>query len=208
MRMHASAAALAALALAACLFTPEKSARGGGSDTETLTGLVKGAAGAPAARVQVKLVPADYDPSRPDTARIRKAMTDSQGRFTFEKVDTAATWNVIAGDAAAKEWAMAKDLKPGSEIPPISLASAKVFRFSLHSAQYQYRDSGIAYFPGTDIFARCNGITATPVDSVPLGALRFVVASSAGWKHDTTLTSVLDSVDVKADKEKVLCDQY
>lgn len=196
-----------ALLLAACLFMPDEVARGGGSDTETLTGIVSASDGSPAARVKVKLLPADYDPSHPDTTLIRKGMTDAAGKFRFEKVDTGRAWNIIAGDSPRKAWALARGLKSGPGTRPLSLSMAKVFMFSLHYAGYEYKDSGIAYFPGTDILAHCNGVSASFVDSVPVGALHFVVESRAGWKHDTTLVSVMDSVDVQADRNGIICAQ-
>jgi hypothetical protein len=198
------AIALAALALAACLFSPERTAKGGGSDTETLTGIVSGADGTPAARVRVKLIPADYDPGKPDTSLIRHAVTDSSGAFRFERVDTGTAWNLIAGDASRKAWALARGVRPGPGSRPMKLALAKVFLFSLHSPTYNYQDSGIAWFPGTDILAHCNGITETEVDSVPAGALRFIVESRAGWKHDTTLAQVADTAKVQAGKDGII----
>lgn len=195
---------LAAAALAGCLFSPgDKTARGGGSDTETLTGIVNGPGGIPAARVAVKLLPWDYDPSHPDTSLIRKAVTDAGGKFRFEKLAKGGLWNVIAGDADAKSWALARNLKPGSGIPSLELSMAKVFLISLHSRSYQTADSGIAFFPGTDILARCGGPSASVVDSVPSGALRLVVQSRAGWKHDTTLASLPDTARVLADMQGI-----
>lgn len=192
---------LCALALAACLFTPdEKTAHGGGSDTETLTGMVTGTGGVPAARVAVKLLPADYDPSHPDTTLIRKAMTDTDGKFRFEKLVKGRNWNVIAGDAGAKAWAFARNFKSGTGSQSLALSTGKVFLFSLHSSDYQVADSGIAFFPGTDILARCGGPSATKVDSVPAGAFHLIIESRAGWKHDTTLASIPDTARVLADK--------
>jgi len=200
-----SAIALSALALAACLSSDPTSdpkpvdplSGGGGSDTETLTGLVATSAGVPVAGASVKLLPADYDPSHPDTARIRRTLTDSAGHYRFEKVDTARLWNVIAGDPARKAWALARGLKAGPGTAPLALSLGEVFLFSLHGSGYGQADSGIAYFPGTDILARCNG-TTTPVDTVPAGANRFIVESHAGWQHDTTLTAGADTVRVLA----------
>jgi hypothetical protein len=199
---------LAALALAACLAAND----GGGSDTEALTGIVTDDMGMAAAGARVKLLPSDYDPSQPAAGAIRTVVTDAEGRFRFEAVDTGRTWNVIAGGGASggssrSSWAFARGLKPGGAARPLALSLAKVFRFKLHSADYSDTDSGIAYFPGTDILARCEGATATIVDSVPPGALRFVVESRAGWKHDTTLTSVSDSVAVLASKDGITATQ-
>lgn len=192
---------LCALALAACLFTPDgKTAQGGGSDTETLTGLVTAPGGVPAARVAVKLLPSDYDPSHPDTSRIRKGMTDANGNFRFDKLAKDRIWNVIAGDVGSKSWALARNLESGTGSQTLQLSPAKVFLFSLHSTDYQIADSGIAFFPGTDILARCGGVSASKVDSVPMGAVRFIVESRSGWKHDTTLASIPDTTRVLADK--------
>jgi hypothetical protein len=194
---------LGALALAACLAAND----GGGSDTETLSGIVTDANGAAAAGARVKLLPAGYDPSRSGPGAIRETVTGADGAFRFGGVDPGQAWNVIVADAPRATWAFARGLRPGGTAHPLSLGRPKVFNFSMHSTTYAYRDSGIAYFPGTDILARCNGITAATVDSVPPGALRFVVESRSGWKHDTTLAAVADSVDVHADKEKVICTQ-
>ncbi|MDQ3001495.1 MAG: hypothetical protein M3Y08_09560 [Fibrobacterota bacterium] len=194
------------LSTVSCVLFPDddKTVQGGGSDTETLTGLVSTPTGLPSARTLVKLFPADYDPSRPDTTRIHRAMTDDSGHFRFEKLEKAKAYNVIAGNAGEKSWALASGLTAGPERKTLSLTLAKVFLFSLHSDAYTFQDSGIAYFPGTDIFTRCNSVTASVVDSVPLGALRFVVESRAGWKHETTVISVKDTTEVVASKDGLI----
>jgi hypothetical protein len=181
--------------------TPQE---GGGSDTETLTGFVTGADGSPLPGVPVKLLPADYDPSHPDPDRIRRALTDAAGKFSFGKVDTARLWNVIAGDPARQAWALAQGLRPGPAAAPLALSLGKVFLFSMHSTQYGAKDSGIAYFPGTDILAHCDGVTPSLVDSVPEGASRFVIESRAGWKHDTTLAAAGDTTRISADRNRIL----
>jgi hypothetical protein len=176
---------------------------GGGSDTETLTGFVNGADGSPLAGVPVKLLPADYDPSHPDPFQIRRVLTDTAGKFRFEKVDTAQLWNVIAGDPARQAWALAQGLRPGPAAAPLALSLGKVFLFSMHATQYGARDSGIAYFPGTDILTHCDGSTPSLVDSVPEGASRFVIESRAGWKYDTTVAVPKDTTRVSADRTRL-----
>lgn len=191
----------ACLFLSACIFH-----EGGGSDTETLTGTVSLPAGAPAARTMVKLIPIDYDPSQPDDSRIRRTLTDDAGRFNFGKLEKGGTYNVIAGNTLEKTWALAKGVLPGTKNKALVLAQAKVFLFDLHAENYQRADSGVAYFPGTDILTRCDGLRASRVDSVPAGALRFVVESRLGWAHDTTLASasVIDTAKVLATKNGVV----
>ena len=67
---------------------------GGGSDTETLSGVVQpGAASTPLARV--KLIPADYNPANAINKSIRVAQTDNAGRFRFDAVG-AGYYNLIA----------------------------------------------------------------------------------------------------------------
>ena len=194
------------LLTAACLFFPEdgKVAEGGGSDTETITGLISMPTGLPAVGASVKLIPTDYDPSHPDSTRIRRAFTDESGRFRFEKLEKGKAFNVIAGTAVGKSWAYAPGLLSSRDSRKLTLADAKVFLFELHTENYQSIDSGIAYFPGTDIFTRCDGVTFSTVDSVPMGAGRFVVRSRAGWAHDTTLASVPDTAKVIATKNGVM----
>jgi hypothetical protein len=196
--------AAAALLIAACIFEEDKAVKGGGSDTESLTGIVSTPDGFPAVAALVKLIPAAYDPSDPDPALIRRTVTDDSGRFRFEELDSTARYNLIAGKAGDKSWAFAGALKPGPGSRPLALGPAKVFLFSMHAEGYQTRDSGVAYFPGTDILAHCDGVTAAPVDSVPLGALRFVVASRAGWRQDTTLAAAADTTKVRASKSGLM----
>ncbi len=191
---------------AACLFENDKTAFGGGSDTETLTGVVASGDGSVAAHTLVKLIPADYDPSHPDTTLIRHTLTDAAGLFRFDKLDKDKEYNVIAGTAARKTWAYAPGLRTGQDRKSLSLSLAKVFLFSLHSQDYIQSDSGIAFFPGTDILTRCDGISLSKVDSVPMGALRLVVQSRAGWIHDTTLAyaAVKDTAKVIATKSSLI----
>lgn len=175
---------------------------GGGSDTETLTGKVAHRDGLPAAGIPVKLLPANYDPSQPDLSMIRNSMTDSNGVYRFDSVDSLRQWNIIAGDRPRQAWAMARNLRVGNQAPMV-LNPGKVFLVSLHASTYAATDSGIAYFPGTDILTRCDVRSVSAIDSVPSEALRFVVESRAGWKHDTTLTVILDTARIRADRNRI-----
>jgi hypothetical protein len=199
---------LLALTTTNCLFiTDEKISQGGGSDTETLTGAVSLSNGKPAARILIKLVPSNYNPSQPDTGLIKRVMTDDMGQFRFEKLSKTKFYNAIAGKPQERAWAFAESLQTGDSGAPIALSMAKVFLISLEYQGYTAKDSGIAYFPGTDILTRCNGISTSVVDSVPAGVLHIVVKSRAGWTHDTTLTSTKDTADVKADQNGITCAQ-
>ena len=199
--------ALAALVFfLACLPTPDESLppplQGGGSDTETLKGWVRDGANAPAAHVRLKLIPSDYDPSHPDSNLIRRTLSDDTGHFEFKGLDSSRSYNLIAGDPDHRAWALAAGLRAGAS-RAISLSLAKVFLFSLHGDGYTLADSGIAYFPGTDILAHCGGLSPARVDSVPAGVLRFIVASRAGWQHDTTLAAAADTTKIAASRARV-----
>jgi hypothetical protein len=186
-----------ALIAAACM-------QGGGSDTETITGSVSLRSGAPAAGAVVKLIPSGYDPARPDATPIRKAIVDASGTFRFGDLDAGGTFNVIAGKPGDKTWAFAGQVKAGGAGTDLFLDPAKVFLITLHSEDYTRADSGVAFFPGTDILARCDGISVSAIDSVPAGVLRLVVESRAGWKHDTTLVSIGDTAQVSADRNGIV----
>jgi hypothetical protein len=193
----------------ACMFLPgnDSLSQGGGSDTETLTGAVSLENGSPAARTLVKLVPPDYDPSHPDTALIRKTMTDAAGNFRFEKLADGKYYNLIAGKPDERAWAFAESLKTGSGRRPLSLSMAKVFLITLEYPGYEGQDSGVAYFPGTDILARCSSLSVSRVDSIPKGVSRIVVESRAGWKRDTTFADVKDTSAVQATKDGIIFSQ-
>lgn len=203
--LRITAAGLALAALHCGLSPDEPVSRGGGSDTETLTGLVSLQTGAPAARVSVKLIPSGYDPSKPDAAALRFAMTDDSGRFVFDKLDSLKYYNVIAGKRDERAWAMAESLRTGPGRKHLALSKARIFMVSLEYYDYQSVDSGIAYFPGTDILVHCNSVDAYKLDSVPTQVDHVVMESRAGWRHDSTFVLVQDSVDLKADKDGITC---
>lgn len=188
--------------------------RGGGSDTETLTGLVATATGAPAARVAVKLLPSGYDPSRPDSAALRVVMTNDSGVFKFEKLDSAGRYNLIAGEAGARAWAFAESLRTGADRKQLALKPAKTFLISLPASGGAPYTGGTAYFPGTDILAHCTAAQVAVVDSVPPGVGHIVVESDAGWKKDSTFAvfadpaTLADTAEVKAAQDSMICTYY
>jgi hypothetical protein len=204
MKMRIRGPMILGLAMIAASCMPE----GGGSDTETLTpaltGTVSLRSGAPAAGALVKLVPSGFDPARPDDAPIRRTLADASGKYLFADLDTGKTYNVIAGKPGDKAWAFVGEVRAGGAETDLFLDPAKVFLISLHAEAYTRADSGVAFFPGTDILARCDGITVSAIDSVPAGVLRLVVESRAGWKHDTTLVSVNDTAKVRADRDGII----
>src|SRR4051812_42897538 len=89
-----------------CVNSPsDPVAKGGGSDTETLTGILSTSTGVAAARTLVKIMPSNYDPRHPDSTLMRKVMTDDSGKFTVAKLDSNLYYNVIAGKASEHAWA-------------------------------------------------------------------------------------------------------
>ena len=177
---------------------------GGGSQTETLTGFAYSPAGERLPGIRVKLFPSGYDPSQPDTAALRQAVTDDSGRFAFTRLDTAAYYNLIAGQPDLRLWAYAESLQTRPVDRPLTLGLASIVMVDLHSSTtYATRDSGIAFFPGTDILARCDGRTTARVDSIPSGLRNLVLRSRAGWQHQVEVPQNTDSVFVTASSTNV-----
>lgn len=202
----AFAALLAAVAMEGCLAD-------GGSDTETLTGQLLGPDGSPAAGVRVKLVPAGYDPSRPAPERVRAATTDAEGRYALPSAH-GGSYNLLAADAAGSYGysggvgVYVRGL-PGDSVPEsLTLAKARVFLITLHGDDYAPADSGRAWFPGTDLLVRCDGVTATRVESLPAGLDSLVLESRAGWRHDYRVTVPGDSLDIRATRQGVTASPY
>lgn len=182
--------------------------QGGGSDTETLTGRILAPDGLPAAGVEVRLVPEAYDPSRPEPGKVRAALTDAEGRYSVPKT-SAGNYNLIVREApgayglAGGAGVFAEGL-PADSVPAVlTLAKARVFYISLHDDAYTPADSGTAWFPGTDILVRCDGVTATRVESLPAGLESLVLQSLAGWRHDYRVTLPGDSLDISANRQGV-----
>lgn len=183
-------------------------AQGGGSDTETLTGRILDPGGQPAAGVEVTLVPAAYDPSRPEPNRLRIAVTDAQGRYQLPKA-AGGTYNLLVREAsgaygyAGGAGVFAAGLPADSLPASLTLAKARIFYISLHDDAYTAADSGTAWFPGTDILVRCDGTTATKVESLPAGLDSLVLRSLAGWRHDIRVSRSGDSLDIYATRQSV-----
>lgn len=183
---------------------PPGTQMGGGSQTETLTGYAFSPTGERLPGIRVKLFPSGYDPSRPDTSALRQTVTDDSGRFAFTRLDTSAHYNLIAGQPALRLWAYAESLQTRPGDRPLTLGLASVVMVDLHtSTGYATRDSGIAYFPGTDILALCDGRTAARVDSIPSGLRNLVLRSRAGWQHQVAVPQNTDSVLVVANATDV-----
>jgi hypothetical protein len=185
-----------------CVF----SGGGGGSDTETLTGVLLSPDGRPAANARVRLVPATYDPSRPAPGLIREAETDAAGRYTFPKAPSAGSYNLIA--AVGELGLFRGDLAAGTLPDTSSLSPARVLIISLHGGIYQPADSGRAWFPGTDVIVQCDGVTATRLPAVPRGMNAMVIESRAGWRHEYTITLPNDSLAIRADSNGVTSVPY
>ena len=204
---------LAALSLLAsgsgCLFSDSGH---GGSDTETLTGVLLAPDGRPAANARVRLVPAAYDPVRPAPGHVREARTDAGGRYGFPKAPSDGRYNLIAADAQ-DDHALYRGGLPADTLPDtLRLSAAWVLYISLHGDVYQAADSGKAWFPGTDILVHCDGDAATRLPGVPRGMEAMVIESRAGWRHEFTRAqpgnSLEDSLAIHADSNRVTIQPY
>jgi hypothetical protein len=195
------AAAVGALwALSGC--TPE--ATQGGSDTETLSGVLLTSGGMPAAGAQVKLVPSTYDPSQPDPSLIRFTYTNPQGRYTFPKSRAAGSYNLLAAgqtEGAAFIATLSADSVPDT----LSLEPTRVIFLSMFgSASYAY-DPGMAWFPGTDFLFRCETEAAIAMKGLPRSLNSLVLKSTAGWRHDYTFHVPGDTLVINASKYGIEC---
>jgi hypothetical protein len=198
-----AAAAAAFLAFSGC--TPEATAQGG-SDTETLTGILLTPEGKPAVGARVKLIPSNYDPSHPDTSRIRVVVTNPLGRYTFPKIRAAGSYNLLAagmtGDAA-----FLPSLSADSVPDTVRLQPPHVIFLSMTGATYNY-DPTQAWFPGTDLFVRCENDSAIAWKGLPQSLRSMVFESSAGWRHDYTFYIPNDSLIITASEYGVDCYPY
>jgi hypothetical protein len=185
---------------------------GGGSDTETFAPLVLRADGSPAADAEVKLVPADYNPSDSAPERILTVRTDVQGRFRIPE-PPAGNYNLLATAAAgahgsSDEAGFAQGVAAGDLPDTLRLARARVLFISVHGDTYAAADSGKAWFPGTDLFVRCDGTGVSVLEGVPRTLGSMVIESRAGWRHEFELTTPGDSLVIWATRERVYSDPY
>jgi hypothetical protein len=195
------AAAVGALwALSGCM----AEATQGGSDTETLSGVLLTSGGKPAAGALVKLVPSTYDPSQPDPSLIRLTFTNPQGRYTFPKNRAAGSYNLLAAgqtEGAAFIATLSADSVPDT----LSLEPTRVILLSmLGSASYAY-DPGMAWFPGTDLLFRCETEAAIAMKGLPRSLNSLVLESTAGWRHDYTFHVPSDTLVINASKYGIEC---
>lgn len=183
---------------------------GGGSDTETLTGLLHTADGKPAAGAQVKLVPSAYNPSLSAPSMIRSAFTDSKGRYRLPRMRKTGggSYNLIAIADGIEEAAFVDSLWSDSVPAVLTLERSRVFFISLHGETYQTSDSGKAWFPGTDFFVRCEAAAGGKLDKVPKGISELVIESKAGWRQDYVVTNPQDSLVIRATRLEVQCQPY
>jgi 5-hydroxyisourate hydrolase-like protein (transthyretin family) len=183
---------------------------GGGSDTETLTGLVRTADGNPAVGAEVKLIPVLYNPSEPQQSLIRKTVTDADGRYRFLAPTDSKTgrYNLIVAAAGVDQGAIVDSLSADSVPATLTLERSRVFFISLHGDTYQTSDSGKAWMPGTDFFVRCEAAVPGKMDKVPRGISDLVIVSKAGWRQDYRVTNPGDSLIIKATRLEVQCQPY
>lgn len=195
-RIFALALAAAAAALPSLPGCTSESSLQGGTDTETLTGLMLTAQGNPAAGARVKLIPSGYDPSRPDTAKIRVAVTDPGGRYTFPKAKDAGSFNLLATGSAGD--AVFLEALPGDSVPDtLRLGTARMFYVATYGDSYDYQP-GMAWFPGTDLLVRCGTDSSVTMKGVPGNLNYLVIKGDAGWRHEFTVQVPGDTLVIGA----------
>ncbi|MEO7959579.1 MAG: hypothetical protein ABIW76_23110 [Fibrobacteria bacterium] len=194
------AAAAAFLASSGCM--PEATAQGG-SDTETLTGLLFTPEGKPAVGARVKLIPSTYNPSLPDTTLIRVAVTSPLGLYTFPKTRAEGSYNLLAAGMTGGA-AFLASLSADSVPDTLRLEPPRSIFLRMTGSTYNY-DPTQAWFPGTDLFVRCENDSAIAWKGLPRSLNSMVFESSAGWRHDYTFYLPNDSLIITASEYGVDC---
>jgi protocatechuate 3,4-dioxygenase beta subunit len=183
---------------------------GGGTDTETLTGFVVDTRGQPLPNARIKIFSSGYDPSgNKDSHVFTTVRADSNGGFTIPKSIPNGDYRLIAADSNRNLWGTLDFLWAGDTAAHLKVQALppRLYRFALESSIYLRSDSGVAYFPGTDILAHCRSGTIESVDSVPATLNRLVIRSRAGWQHDSVLVNLPDTVTVHANVNNLIITQ-
>ncbi|MEO6096227.1 MAG: carboxypeptidase-like regulatory domain-containing protein [Fibrobacteria bacterium] len=176
----AAAAAATLMALSGCM--PE--ATQGGSDTETLSGLVLTPKGKAAVGARVKLIPSTYDPSQPNASLIREVTTDSQGRYTFPKTPARGSFNILAV-GPTQDAAFIASLSADSVPDTLRLEPPRTILVTMYGSSYDYAP-GRVWFPGTDILFICNSEASMAMKGLARSLNSLVLESSEDWRHDYT----------------------
>ena len=192
--------------LSGCLFD----IKGGGTDTEgvtplTLSGRVLTDSGSTKAGTLVKLVPASYDPSKPQPNLIRTTVTDSNGKFTFKDLPKDSLFNIIGADSG-RQFAFTDSLKPDTNQHTLTLSDARVFNVAVLTGTVgevvgPIKDSNPTqfYFPGTDIIATV-GEDISSLDTIPVGLESIGMANGTStWRYSVAPTTTSDTLLVLAD---------
>jgi hypothetical protein len=180
---------------------------GGGTDTETLTGFVVDTRGQPLPHARIKIFSSDYDPAgNKDSNAFTTLRADSNGGFTIAKSTPKGDYRLIVVDSNRNLWGTLDFTWSADTTTYLKVQALppRLYRFALESSVYLKSDSGIAYFPGTDILAHCRSGSIERVDSVPAALNRLVVRSRAGWEHDSVLVNLPDSVTVHANVKTLI----
>lgn len=163
---------------------------GGTSTSENgrIAGRIVTTEGAAAARTQVFLYPADYNPTVPDTG-IPVDTTDASGYFFFSKI-RRGTYAVGAVGISARLRSHHGDIAVDNdtvELTNDTLKKPGVIKIALPATADT--SSGYVYIPGTNVSVKLSGSTPlyALLDSVPAGTITSVVYTSA----DTSIASLL-----------------
>jgi hypothetical protein len=145
----------------------------GGGTIETTNGMVSGSVleeeGGQAARTQVQLIPAGFDPVK-DTLSIASTLTEVDGRFRFTRVPPGQ-YNVICKRHQDHKSAMVTGISVAEDT--ISLEATLRANGSIGVTLSDTLDSedGYVFIPGTGIWNSLKGGRNVSLDSVPAGTI-------------------------------------
>ncbi len=157
----------------------------GGSDTETankndentIMGIVYNESGEIAPGAWISIMPSDFVPN--ETNRFQfQIQSDSMGEYKFEGLDVDQSYNIAASLNQSNLVALEKNIVPSKDAYNINLNKPLRLEITLEYVDYAYEklDSTHTYFPGTNIWARCDSFTV--IDSLPSGAASMVFNNS------------------------------
>lgn len=156
---------------------------GGSSVSPEIPVRVHFASGLPASEAEVRRVTSNFDPSVSGSGiLIRK--TDTLGQ-AFLPGKRSVYYNLIAHDSLTGQWAFAESLRVSEKYDTLTLTDPLRVEIHLLTASSQ-PDSGLVFFPGTDILIRCRAESPCRSGDVPRGLRKVVARAFSGWQQTLT----------------------
>jgi|GEM_PF-2792719 len=152
---------------------------GGSSAPQGVRLQIRLPSGQPAGGTGVKLFASKLDPSVSDSG-ILISESDTQGRTSFPGLKSAY-YNAIARDTSRGLWAFAESLQVSEKVISLTLSVPLQVEFHLLTAASR-PDSGILFFPGTDILIHCKTESPCFSGDIPRGIRKAIARAASGWQ--------------------------